>query len=77
MELQGTVYKYELEMNVNGLAANILLKAYLIEAGEKVFYPDNNKHILTINASYGDADMLKAAVSINVAIQTYITSKEL
>jgi hypothetical protein len=77
MELQGNNFKYELLMNVNGLAANIQLKAYNIEQGERVYYPENNVQILTNDARLGDTDMLQAAVTINQAIQTYITAKEL
>lgn len=77
MELTGKNFKYELAMNVNGVQANIQLKAYNVEQGEKVYYPDNDKQILTADARFGDSDMLQAAVDINQAIQTYITAKEL
>lgn len=75
MELTGKEFKYELAMNVNGLQANILLKAYKIEDSAKVYYPESDKIILTPDASQGDSDMQQAANSINQVIQTYINSK--
>jgi hypothetical protein len=63
MELQGTEYKYALAMNVTGLQANVVLQAYKIEEGEKVFYPDN--------------DIKQVAAGINALIQHYITKKGL
>jgi len=77
MELTGKEFKYDLAMNVTGLQANISLKAYKIEDGVKVYYPENDVQVLTADASTGDTDMQQAAFSINQAIQTYINAKEL
>lgn len=78
MELQGTEYKYALAMNVTGLQANVVLQAYKIEEGEKVFYPDNDIQILSPDVSQSpDDDVKQAAAGINALIQHYITKKGL
>jgi hypothetical protein len=78
MELNGTEYKYALAMNVTGLQANVVLQAYKIEEGEKVFYPDSNFQILALDVSQSpDEDVLQVAGGINALIQEFITKKGL
>lgn len=78
MQLQGIEYKYALAMNVTGLQANVVLQAYKIEEGEKVFYPEHDFQILALDVSQSqDVDVLQVASGINLLIQEFITKKGL
>lgn len=67
--------KYELLLNITGLTTNCVFKAYKIESGEKVYYPEFNKIILYLDVSEGDTEAQTAAYGIMTALQNYINQK--
>lgn len=67
--------KYELLLNITGLMVNCVFKGYKIESDVRVFYPEFDKTILSLDISYGDSDEQTAAYAIKVALQNFINSK--
>jgi hypothetical protein len=67
--------KYELNLNITGLATNCVFKAYQYVGGVKTYYEHLDKTILAIDISESGADEQAAAYGIMVALQSYIDAK--
>jgi len=67
--------KYELNLNITGLATNCVFRAYQYVGGEKIFYPHLDKTILAIDISESGIEEQTAAYYIMTALQNYIDAK--
>lgn len=67
--------KYELLLNITGLMVNCVFKGYKIESGEKVYYPEFDKIILSLDVSESGIEEQTAAYYIMQALQNYINAK--
>jgi hypothetical protein len=67
--------KYELNLNITGLATNCVFKAYQYVGGVKTFFPHLDKTILAIDISESGTEEQTAAYYIMTALQNYINSK--
>ena len=68
------IHFYELVLNVTGLSANCLLRAYIVVDGEKVFQPEFDKTILAGDVTQADAHVQTASYRIMEALQEYINN---
>lgn len=67
--------KYELLLNITGLMVNCVFKGYKIEMGEKVYYPEFDKIILSLDVEKEDLDTQTAAYGIMISLQNFINAK--
>jgi hypothetical protein len=67
--------KYELNLNITGLATNCVFKAYQYVGGVKTYYTHLDKTILAIDISESGIEEQTAAYYIMQALQNYFYAK--